>query len=404
MKVLKVVLVSNTCSAEEYKRVQSIKYAEKISPQQNYFSMLIDGFVDNNCEVICVSPRSIDPSNCFEAELPEKEEILSDRLRFIYPKVISKNPKRNYNNYIQVKKTIKNLNLDEDNVFIYDPLSFDSTLGFLAGSKKLKVEKMALVTDLPIFISAIEKNGNSHLSRLKGWIKQKIFLFTTGKASCFCFLTDTMNCINKPERPYVIVEGISSVNIKEESKFQEKRHIVMYAGGLYEKFGIKDLVDAVSEMQDDSFELHLYGEGNSVDYIKSASKKCSNIKYMGVVGVDEIKRAESDAYLLINPRPVDEEYTKYSFPSKTLEYMSSGTPVLTTKLSGIPEEYFDYMYSIQGCGKEGIKQSLIEVLKKSEEELHKKGKEAQHFVMSYKNSKSQARKILTLLGRRINED
>ena len=37
---------------------------------------------------------------------------------------------------------------------------------------------------------------------------------------------------------------------------------------------------------------------------------------MGVVGVETIKKAESEAYLLINPRPVNEEYTKYSFPSK----------------------------------------------------------------------------------------
>ena len=395
---MKVILISNTCSDEEYKKLQSIKYAEKVSPQQNYFSMFINGLLENNCEVICISPRSIAPSNCNEVELPEKEEKVSEKLRFIYPRTISKNPKRNINNYIQVKKIIKHLDLDEETLFIYDPLSFDASMGFLSATKKLNIEKIALVTDLPMYISAIQKNGNSRFQYLKGWIKQKIFLFTTRMATGFCFLTESMNCINIPKRPYVVIEGISSFNREVIDVVKlNKNHVVMYAGGLYEKFGINDLVDAVIEMEDDNFELHLYGEGNSVDYIKKAANNCHRIKYMGVVGVETIKKAESEAYLLINPRPVNEEYTKYSFPSKILEYMSSGTPVLTTKLSGIPEDYFNYIYSISENGKEGIKEALKYVLEKEEIELIDKGRRAQKFVFEQKNGQSQVQKLLNMI-------
>ena len=83
---MEVILISNTCSDEEYKKLQSIKYAEKVSPQQNYFSMFINGLLENNCEVICISPRSIAPSNCNEVELPEKEEKVSEKVTFYLSK------------------------------------------------------------------------------------------------------------------------------------------------------------------------------------------------------------------------------------------------------------------------------------------------------------------------------
>ena len=393
-----MILISNTCSSVEYKKLQSIKYAEKVSPQQNYFSMLIDGLLANNCEVICISPRSIAPNNCNVTKLSKKEEIISNKLKFIYPKAICKNPKRNINNIIQVRKIIKSLEIDENTLFIYDPLSFDASIGLLYGTKKIKAMKIALITDLPMYISMIEKNGKSRVQFLKGLIKQKIFLSIIKDATGFCFLTESMNCINTQKKPFVVIEGISSLSKKMSNDMVSiGKPIVMYAGGLYEKFGINDLVDAVIEMDDVNFELHLYGEGTSVDYIKKAASICNKIKYKGVVGVEEIKKAESEAYLLINPRPIDEEYTKYSFPSKTLEYMSSGTPVLTTKLSGIPDEYFKYVYIITESGKQGIKNALRFVLEKEKIELKEKGMCAQKFVLREKNGKIQVQKLLDMI-------
>ena len=90
--------------------------------------------------------------------------------------------------------------------------------------------------------------------------------------------------------------------------------------------------------------------------------------------------------------------TKYSFPSKTLEYMSSGTPVLTSKLSGIPSEYYDYLYVIEDRGKESIKKAIEEVFDKSEEELISTGILAKNYVLNFKNCKTQTKKILDQLA------
>ena len=105
------------------------------------------------------------------------------------------------------------------------------------------------------------------------------------------------------------------------------------------------------------------------------------------------------ATLLVNVRDSGEQYTRYSFPSKTMEYMSSGTPLLTTRLSGIPDEYFDYVYALDDESEEGLKKTLDSILSKTPQELDQKGKSAKNFVKNNKNYVVQAERIYNLLRR-----
>ena len=131
------------------------------------------------------------------------------------------------------------------------------------------------------------------------------------------------------------------------------------------------------------------------DYIRNINNK--KIKFFGVVPNDMVVQEEIKATLLINPRFTNEEYTKYSFPSKNMEYMASGTPTLTTKLPGMPKEYYDYIYTFDQEDVESFKNKLEEILSKPSEELHKKGMDAKEFVLEQKNNVVQARKIIKLI-------
>lgn len=46
-----------------------------------------------------------------------------------------------------------------------------------------------------------------------------------------------------------------------------------------------------------------------------------------------------NADVLVNPRQNDDEYTKYSYPSKNIEYLMTGNAVMAYMLDGIPEIY-----------------------------------------------------------------
>lgn len=39
-----------------------------------------------------------------------------------------------------------------------------------------------------------------------------------------------------------------------------------------------------------------------------------------------VLKAQSESEILVNPRNDNNEFTKYSFPSKVIEYLGSGTP------------------------------------------------------------------------------
>ena len=103
------------------------------------------------------------------------------------------------------------------------------------------------------------------------------------------------------------------------------------------------------------------------------------------------------ATLLVNPRPTGEEYVKYSFPSKTMEYMSTGTPVLTTVLPGMPKEYHPYVYLLEEETADAIAEELRQIFAQPADALFEKGMAAREFILKEKNNVSQAGKILAML-------
>ena len=106
---------------------------------------------------------------------------------------------------------------------------------------------------------------------------------------------------------------------------------------------------------------------------------------------------QTQATLLVNVRDPQAEYTKYSFPSKTFEYMASGTPFLTTELPGIPLEYKDYLFTIENNSVDEIKAGLDRALALSDQERQKFGADARTFVLTQKNKYIQSKKFSDFL-------
>ena len=172
----------------------------------------------------------------------------------------------------------------------------------------------------------------------------------------------------------------------------------MYAGLLDARYGVKMMVDGFVLADLPNVELHIYGDGPYAEELTRVTEKHPNVVYHGTVMNDVVVQAELDADLLINPRPTHEEFTKYSFPSKNMEYMATGTPVLTTCLPGMPEEYKQYVYLIEDETEGGVCQVLMQIFEQSDEDRIEKGKQAKRFVLEAKSNVCQAKKIMRLIG------
>ena len=172
----------------------------------------------------------------------------------------------------------------------------------------------------------------------------------------------------------------------------------MYAGGLHERYGLKKLTEAFMSIHGENLRLKLYGSGPFVEDLKNRyCQEDSRVIYMGVAGNAEVVEAELSSSLLVNPRPSDEEFTKYSFPSKNIEYMASGTPLLTTKLPGMPSEYYSYVYLIEDETTEGYAAAIKQLITLPDADLLQKGHEAKSFILEKKNNYEQAKRILKLI-------
>jgi len=282
----------------------------------------------------------------------------------------------------------------KDKVVICDVLNVSACTGVILATRIANVPCVGIVTDMPgIGVGNDDANTNkkervSFATRINRWYLDK---FTH-----YVFLTEQMNnAINTKHRPYIVMEGLVDVNMTIPKNNQKKdKRIVIYAGGLYERYGLKLLVDGFIKADVENTELWLYGNGPFVESLATYCENHPNIIYKGIRPNEEVVEAELKATLLVNPRPTHEEFTMYSFPSKNMEYMVSGTPVLTTILPGMPKEYYPYVYLFdKGETTEGYAEVLRHVLTLPDEELQEKGMKARNWVLENKNNIKQAKRI-----------
>lgn len=154
-----------------------------------------------------------------------------------------------------------------------------------------------------------------------------------------------IHALKADDRPYTVVEGVvDSITPAVASEKQPTKDIV-YAGKLYEKFGIKTLIDAFTKLHGDEYRLILCGNGDALSYAKECAKTDNRIVLTGQISPDEVKNYLHNAAVLVNPRQNNEEYTKYSFPSKNIEYLMTGKPVVAYMLDGMPDCYADFIYA-----------------------------------------------------------
>ncbi|WP_396128567.1 glycosyltransferase [Exiguobacterium mexicanum] len=255
-----------------------------------------------------------------------------------------------------------------------------------------------IVPDLPQFMNL--SDNKNHLYNFLKNIEIKAIDSDKKYIDSYVLLTEQMKETLNITSPFTVIEGISTTifdDIKELEKLREVKTI-LYTGLLSKKYGIVDLIEAFKEIMDENLELVICGEGEAKDYILEQSVIDSRIIYKGLLERRDVLTLQKSSTVLVNPRTNNDSYTKYSFPSKILEYMSSGTPVIAYKLDGMPDEYSEYLYTVDNYSRNGLKMKIEEVLNKPQEELSNMGMKARDFVLENKNKTVQTKKILEMIN------
>lgn len=198
--------------------------------------------------------------------------------------------------------------------------------------------------------------------------------------------------------PYIIVEGgvdqTEQINQKEyKSGIGKQKKVILYSGALYEYNGIKLLIDCMKLLDEKLIALDIYGDGPLKDYVISAAEHDPRIAYKGLVPNEMVMKAQQEADILINPRPISDRINLYTFPSKLLEYMASGTPVITTRLNGITDDYLPHLFIAENDSPECLAATIKYVFSIEPTQLQKIGVEAMRFIIANKNWHLQSKRI-----------
>ena len=247
---------------------------------------------------------------------------------------------------------------------------------------------VSLVPDLPDYSSDVLV-ASSRIDRILYQLYKKLSIRLKGNVDGYvCFSELQMEKLNK-EKPYIVMEGFSLKNdqLSSLTNCSHKERIFFYSGNLNKDSGVYQFAKAFSDASLEDYEFWICGEGEQKSKIEALH--CSNIKLLGVLPKTKVLELQNIAHVLVNPRPIDMDFSKYSFPSKLLEYMSSGTPVLTTHLKCIPKEYDEYLYYIEDDSISGMRNSIVNL--KIDKNI---GLQAKAFVLTNKNPEAQVERVI----------
>ena len=365
----------------------------------NYQRALLDGFAGYYDKVSIVSyPMITRPEECDESFLKERvltfdESGFKDfhyvgrRKKSFCPKLLE---------MLRVRKNVKSLLSSDDNDNIVCCYSLHSPFLLALVSLRKHIRRVCVVVpDLPEYMSA--RRGFIHKTAKR--IDRFIINFCIRRLDCYALLSEAMmGKLPLKGKEWTLVEGIYCPKLVTDVE-KSKTTSILYAGQLQKRYGLFDLVEAFMRIPNKDYELWLCGRGSADESIwfESRAKEDNRIKLIGRVPPEEARALQKKATLLVNPRHSNEEFTKYSFPSKTMEYLASGTPTLMCKLPSIPEEYYEHLFFFDDESVEGMCNKMIEVCQMDRDDLCRKGEMASSFIINHKGPKCQAGKIVELL-------
>lgn len=270
---------------------------------------------------------------------------------------------------------------------------------YIGVAKKIKatfpdVKFCLIVTDLPeymatkkgLFAAIIktttklqDKDGTSQYEAIDGFI---------------LLAKDMKDRLPIEGKRWVQIEGIYNSEAELDKVEKDPHKVIMYTGNLGARYGIPDLLKAFMMIDNPNYRLWVRGNGECEKLVKECAQKDNRIVCIGQLSRKELANMQQKATIMVNPVHSSEEFSHYFFPSKTLEYLASGTPTLMSRLSCIPNEYDEHLFYFEDESVEGMAKRIQEICELPDVILTDFGGKAADFIERYKTPKPQIKKAL----------
>jgi len=394
---MEILYASTLCSESKFDSISSTGMVKPEVSVQKFHLLMVKGFVSNDCHIETLSPPPVSRSS--HARLFWKKEVENAHgIKFHYLFFINYPFLRQVTIFLSgffstIFWILRHPNIDK--MILCDILNVSVSASALLAARLFRIQVVGIVTDLPRMIVLPKKRRKSMIEKIAPVINE---MLNNSYSSYVLFSKKMYSYINRDSHPTCFIEGVVDVNMYTVEPEKDKSfRTIIYAGELGEESGVKFLIEAFRNLKGDDLRLSIYGSGDLVQEMDLYKKLDNRLYFFGDASITEIMEATLKATLLVHTPFTNVEFTKYSFPSKILEYMLSGVPVLSTCLPAMPLDYYDYVYLLKDETLNGFIKKLAEIVSLPEEKLKLKGKSAREFILREKNNVNQSRKILEMV-------
>jgi len=273
--------------------------------------------------------------------------------------------------------------VSDDFIIITDTLRPNLLKAAKIVAKRHNVKVIGVLTDNPT-------NLSSGRPLIKKFIKKQAALL-----DAYLALTEGLAHTFNPNIPSYVFEGL--VAEENEGKKDPIFNYFFFGGSLYERYGVKTMVDAFHKTNITS-KLVIAGSGPLDKYIEKMAEEDYRILYLSQLNKERLIAYLRNSIANINPRPLNPELDKESVPSKLLEYLSIGTPVISTKYPKFYSLFKDDVSWIEGNDFESMKLAFESYNVNKQEEYLKKAATARRKVFEFYGLKVQSESITHFLA------
>lgn len=363
---------------------------------QNLQEALIDGFQQNGIELNVLSVPSLSSylTGCRLLRVKDAHFIFRGKecgksIGYINLPIIRRLNTCKINTYLE--EWYKRCS-GQKIIFVYALLKWEMQIACKFKQSHPDVKISIIIPDLPRFM------GYNKVLKQLGFQKRDEIL--TNKLvknfDAFVVLAEPMiKDLGVVDKKYIVVEGIYSDTGRKNNVTKTKNKVILYTGNIGERYGIRLLMDAFEKIQDENYRLWIRGTGDNSLVLEKA-KNDDRIEYIGPMSKSELNSLQKKATVLVNPVTPDREFTRFFFPSKTMDYMASGTPTVMFKLDCLPAEYDEYLFFFRDSNAISMAETLKDICEKDPDDLELFGKRASSFIFNNKTPKKQVAKILEL--------
>ena len=218
----------------------------------------------------------------------------------------------------------------------------------LIGARLAGAVAIASVND--IFVPG-ETVADSWSRRVDFWLQRRLIKRFDGLSAPTRRIRETF----APEVPWVRNEGGVSENVARRFEgpaspreaTPERPFTIVFAGSLTDINGVPELVAGFARLAGSGYRLIVAGRGPEEGLIRRAAERDSRIEFRGYLSEDAVLSLYAEADLLLNLRITVRVNTDYFFPSKLIEFLATGVPVLSTSTGHVKDEFGDVLFLLE---------------------------------------------------------